>query len=207
MIPLLVMMSALTASLAISTDSTAGERERGSFEPLLVNPVPRLELVAGKWLAGVLAGAAGLVLTLVLVSAIMMRLPLHEFGFRFRFGWGDALVLLAGMLPVALLLPALQMYVATFARSFKEAQNYLGPLMLLCMAPAIINPMYPLAGKPWLWPIPMVGQYALGLGVVRGDPPSVLGFAIAALTTAAAAAVLLVMIKRLFEREKIIFGR
>ena len=206
-VPLLVIMSAFTASISVSTDSTAGERERGSLEPLLVNPVPRMELVAGKWLAGVLAASAGLIFTLVLFSFLMMRLPLHQFGFRFRFGWGDTLVLFAGMWPVALLMPAMQMYVATFARSFKEAQGYIGPMILLCTAPGIVNTMYPLDGKPWLSPIPLVGQYALALEVVRGNLPPLWSFLIAELTVVLVSGCLLVLTKRLFERERIIFGR
>ncbi len=51
-IPLFVMISAFTGAMAISTDSTAGERERGSFEALLVNPAPRIAIAAGKWIAG-----------------------------------------------------------------------------------------------------------------------------------------------------------
>jgi ABC-type Na+ efflux pump, permease component len=52
----------------IATDSTAGERERGSLEPLLINPIPRFELVAGKWLAAVASSAVGVTATLVITS-------------------------------------------------------------------------------------------------------------------------------------------
>ena len=53
MIPMFLVLSAFVAGMQVATDSTAGERERGSLEPLLVNPIPRWELVAGKWLAAV----------------------------------------------------------------------------------------------------------------------------------------------------------
>ena len=51
-IPLFVMIAAFTGAMPIATDSTAGERERGSLEALLVNPAPRGAIAAGKWLAG-----------------------------------------------------------------------------------------------------------------------------------------------------------
>ena len=57
MIPIFLVLAAFVAGMQIATDSTAGERERGSLEPLLVNPIPRMELVAGKWLAAVICSA------------------------------------------------------------------------------------------------------------------------------------------------------
>ena len=51
-IPLFIMLAAFTGGMQIATDSTAGERERGSLEPLLVNPAPRIAIAGGKWLAG-----------------------------------------------------------------------------------------------------------------------------------------------------------
>ena len=133
LIPMFVALAAFVSGMQIATDSTAGERERGSLEPLLVNPIPRLELVAGKWLAAAAASAGGLGATLVITSTVVLFLPLEDLGFRFRFGILDALLLLGAILPMALIAPAVQMYLASFARSFKEAQSYMGALILLPM--------------------------------------------------------------------------
>jgi sodium transport system permease protein len=85
-IPLFIILAAFTGGMAIATDSTAGERERGSLEPLLVNPVPRAALVTGKWLAAAFAAGVTVGLT-TLLSVIMPRfLPLQEMGIRFRLG-------------------------------------------------------------------------------------------------------------------------
>jgi sodium transport system permease protein len=193
--------------MQVATDSTAGERERGSLEPLLVNPIPRRELIAGKWLAAVVFSATGMTATLVITCAVLFSLPLEDLGFRFRFGFPDALLLLAATLPMSLIAPSIQMYLASFARSFKEAQSYMGYLILLPMIPGIAASFYPLNNRPWMAPIPILGQYALSTDIMGGKPPSPLFFILAAASAAAVAMAFIALTTRLFTREKIIFGR
>ena len=66
-IPMFIVLAAFTGGMQIATDSTAGERERGSLEPLLVNPAPRSAIAAGKWLAATFAAMLSVLLTTVLV--------------------------------------------------------------------------------------------------------------------------------------------
>jgi sodium transport system permease protein len=207
MIPMFLVLASFVAGMHIATDSTAGERERGSLEPLLVNPIPRFELVAGKWLAAVTSSAAGMIATLFITSVVLLRLPMEDLGFRFRFGAPDALLLLAATLPMALIAPSAQMYLASFAKSFKEAQSYMGYLIFLPMLPGIATAFYPIGNRPWLAPIPILGQYALSTDIMGGKPPSPLYFALAAVCAAAFALLFLSMTTRLFAKEKIIFGR
>jgi sodium transport system permease protein len=207
MIPMFLALAAFVAGMHIATDSTAGERERGSLEPLLVNPIPRFELVAGKWLAAVASSALGMTATLLITSTVLLRLPMEDLGFRFRFGVPDALLLLATMLPLALIAPSVQMYLASFAKSFKEAQSYMGYLVFLPMLPGMAAAFYPLGDRPWLAPIPILGQYALSTDIMGGKPPSPMYLVLAALCAAAFAALFLSLTTRLFSKEKIIFGR
>jgi sodium transport system permease protein len=207
MIPMFLVLAAFAAGMQIATDSTAGERERGSLEPLLVNPIPRHELVAGKWFAAVTAAAAGMTITLAITSAILLSLRLEDLGFRFRFAIPDALLLLAATLPVALIAPALQMYLASFAKSFKEAQSYMGFLILLCTIPGIAAAFYPLGDRPWMAPIPILGQFSLSTDILSGKPPSPLFMVLGAISAAAVAFLFITLTTRLFSKEKIIFGR
>ena len=85
-IPLFVMLSAFTGAMAIATDSTAGERERGSFEALLVNPAPRPAIAAGKWLAGTVTALVTVLATAGLLFSMFRYLPLQDLGIRFRLG-------------------------------------------------------------------------------------------------------------------------
>jgi sodium transport system permease protein len=206
-LPLLLVLAALTGSMQLAIDSTAGERERGSLEPLLLNPVPRGALASGKWLASSLFGCCAVLFSMVLTVTVMRRVPWHDLGIRFRVSDPELMSLLLLILPLALLLSAVVMFASTFARSFKEAQSYLGMLMMLPMLPGLISTMYPLAGRPWLAPIPIVGQYALAADVLGGKPPGAVFYLLAGVSVLVCAGVLVTLTARMLRREAIVFGR
>lgn len=206
-LPLLLVLAALTGGMQIAIDSTAGERERGSLEPLLLNPVPRAGLAAGKWLAASAFSCGAVVFSMLLTITIMRRVPWHDLGMRFAVTDGELLSLLVLILPVAFLLSAFVLFASTFARSFKEAQSYLGMLMLVPMIPGMISTMYPLSNRPWLAPVPVVGQYALAADVLGGKPPAAIVYALAAVSTVAVSVLLVAATARLLGRESIVFGR
>ena len=206
-LPLLLVIAVLTGSMQLAIDSTAGERERGSLEPLLLNPVPRGAFAAGKWLAASVFGWSAAIFSLVLTVGVRRRVPGHDLGIRFRVTDGELMSLLALVLPLGLFLSAVVMFASTFARSFKEAQSYLGMLMLVPMLPGLVSTMYPLSGRPWLAPIPVLGQYALAADVLGGKPPSLGFYLLAAVSVVACAGVLVALTARMLKREAIIFGR
>jgi sodium transport system permease protein len=206
-LPLLLVIAALTGGMQIAIDTTAGERERGSLEPLLLNPVPRRALALGKWLAASLFGCCAVVFSMVLTMSVMRRVPWHDMGIRFRVTDGELLSLLVLILPLALFLSALVMFASTFARSFKEAQSYLGMLMMLPMLPGLVSTLYPLNDRAWLAPVPVLGQYALAADVLSGKPPGAAFYALAAVCVVACAVLLVLLTARLLRRETIVFGR
>jgi sodium transport system permease protein len=206
-IPIMVLVAAFTGGMQIATDSTAGERERGSLEPLLVNPAPRGAIVSGKWAAAAVVSIATVTLTTILAVTEMRALPLAELGIRFRFGGAQLAAMLAVLLPMSPFIAALQAYVATFARSFKEAQSYMGALMLLPMVPAIVGAMYPINTQAWMYPIPLLGHYLLLTGTIGGRVISVWSFVASATVSIVLAAALVTAMARLFRNERIIFGR
>jgi sodium transport system permease protein len=81
--------------MQIAIDTTAGERERGSLEPLLLSPVPRLALAAGKWLAASAFGCGSVLFSMLLTVNVMRHVPWHDLGIRFRVSDGDLMSLLA----------------------------------------------------------------------------------------------------------------
>jgi sodium transport system permease protein len=206
-IPLFIMMAAFMGAMQISTDSTAGERERGSLEALLVNPAPRGALAAGKWLAGTATAMASVVLSGALLLAIFQSIPLQDLGLRFRLGPPELIGTLATVLPLCPFIVALQMYLATFAKSFKEAQSYLSLLMMVQMVPGFVATMYPVSSKAWMYFLPWVGQQALLTDVLGGKSPSALFFASSAVLNLVIAVVAVKATTGLLHREKIIFGR
>jgi sodium transport system permease protein len=206
-IPMFIILAAFVGGMSIATDSTAGERERGSLEALLVNPVPRMALVAGKCLAAALIAMTAVALTTVLCANIPRFLPLEDMGIRFRIGRDAFLGVLAALLPLCLFSATLQASVATLARSFKEAQSYMGVLVLLPMIPGLISAVSTLGQDPWMYLVPVLGQHVLVMGVLGGRPEAPWAFIVAALIAALSAALLIRTMTTLFKIEKIIFGR
>jgi len=206
-LPLLLVIAGLVGGMQIAIDSTAGERERGSLEPLLLNPVPRWVIAAGKWLASSALACASVVVSMVITVNVLRRIPWHDLGIRFRVTDGELFSLLLLLLPLAVLLAAVVLFASTFAQSFKEAQGYMGMLMLLPMLPGMLATVYPLSRRPWLAPVPVLGQYALASDALAGQPPSAGGYLIAGTVTLACAIGLVWLTARALTRERIVFGR
>ena len=100
-LPMFLVLATFVGGMNIAIDTTAGERERGSLEPLLVNPAPRKSIVAGKWLASVVFAWVSVLLTFVLLQQAMERAPLESLGLRFQLDAGDVGALLAAVIPLA----------------------------------------------------------------------------------------------------------
>ena len=121
-VPFFVLMAVLYGALNAALDTTAGERERGSLEPLLMTPASRLALVVGKW------GAVASVGMLIAVLSCLSFLPAQgllrsdTLAALFRFGLREAGLFLALLLPLAATLSALMMAIAIRCKTFKEAQ-------------------------------------------------------------------------------------
>jgi sodium transport system permease protein len=206
-IPLFVVFAAFTGGMQVAMDSTAGERERGSLEPLLVNPVARDAIVGGKWLATSVSAMAGCAVTAILCLSVMSFVPLQDVGMRVRFGAPEVWQLLSVVLPFCPFAAAVQIYFATFARSFKEAQGYMGYLMMLPMFVGVAATVYPVNGQPWMFPIPLFGQFVLMEDILGGKPTAPWMFLVSALSPLVISLALVRVTARLIEREKIVFGR
>lgn len=206
-IPLFMMIAAFIGAMQIATDSTAGERERGSLEALLVNPASRGTIAAGKWLAGSAAAMGSVMISGALLLAIFQSIPLQDLGMRFRLGSPQLIGTLAAILPFCPFIVAVQMYLATFAKSFKEAQGYLSLLMMVQMLPGFLATMYSVTNQTWMYFVPWVGQQMMMTDVLGGKPPSTLVFVSAGLLSVALALVGVYGTRALLHRERIIFGR
>jgi sodium transport system permease protein len=206
-LPMFLVIAALVGGLQVAIDSTAGERERGSLESLLLNPVPRAALITGKWLAASFFGWVSVLFSTALCIVVFRRVPWHDLGVRFNVGVPELTAMLILVLPLTFLLSAMVMLAAMFARSFKEAQSSMGILMLFPVAPSVLSSVYPLSNRPWLAPVPIVGQYALAADILGEKPVAAYFFLIAGAATMALAIFFIVLTSRLLKREAIIFGK
>jgi sodium transport system permease protein len=206
-IPMFIVLAAFTGGMQIATDSTAGERERGSLEPLLVNPAPRGAIAAGKWLAATFGAMLSVLLTTALVLVMLRYVPLQELGIRFRIGGAEVAGMLAALLPMCLMSTGVQTYLATFARSFKEAQTYMGFLIMVPVLPGMLSALYPISSKPWMYPIPLLGQHMLAADVLGGKPAPLWAFLLAGFAALVVAMLTMRMTTRMLQHERIIFSR
>ncbi|MGY8823531.1 MAG: ABC transporter permease [Candidatus Latescibacterota bacterium] len=206
-IPMYVILAAFMTGMNIAVDATAGERERNSLEPLLVNPVSRQTLVLGKWLGAVVFSCAGVVLTLCGLIFAMSRVSWQELGIQLHMGPPEIIGVLVATLPLAFFASGLQVLVASFARSFKEAQTYISLLILLPMVPSVIAQLYSLGNEWWMAPIPALGQQVLLTEVLSGESVSLFSFLASGASSLALGLLCVWITAKLFQREHIVFGR
>ena len=169
MVPFFVLMAVLYGALNAALDTTAGERERGSLEPLLMNPAPRLALVLGKW--GAVASVAILIALLSCLSFLpgQWLLRSEALSAMFRFGIGEAATFVGLLLPLAGALAAVLMAIAIRCKTFKEAQANATVVMLGVSMLPLVTIFNQEGEAPWhLW-VPALAQTTLMGRVLRGE--------------------------------------
>ncbi len=203
-IPIYVLMAAFVAGLGIAIDGTAGERERKSLEPLLINPIRPIDIIFGKWFASGTFALLGMLATLVLCVVAMFALPIEEIGLSFEISSKQALALLMVSLPVPYIAASLQILLGLFAKSFKDAQSYIGILVILPMVPVIIRQFMPFVTEPWMAGIPIFAQSVLMMDVLAGSGYSFLSLSVALVSGFVASALLCLVAARLLTTERMI---
>ena len=141
------------------------------------------------------------------VRLLTRLLALDDMGIRLDIGPQHVVPILLAVAPMCLFTAALQGAVATLARSFKEAQTYMGVLILAPMLPGIVSALYPLGNASWMYAIPMLGPYVLLTDVLGGRAPEASAFLASAGTCLVASAIFIRITTGLFRSEQIIFGR
>jgi sodium transport system permease protein len=169
MLPFFVLMAVLYGALNAALDTTAGERERGSLEPLLMLPAARWAIVVGKWAAVAAVGMLIAVLSSFSFLPGQWLLRNETLAALFQYGPGEALSFLALLLPLAGALAAVLMAVAIRCKTFKEAQAS-ATVVALAVSLAPMAGLFSLDGeRPWhLW-VPALAQSTLMNRVLRGE--------------------------------------
>jgi sodium transport system permease protein len=208
MMPFLIILNIFVGGMNVIIDATAGERERGSLEPLLINPVRRWEFVVGKLLASLPYALFTLGLVLFFMWLGFSVVPVEDYlGFPMRLDAGALLTIYALCLPMVLLASALQMLIATFTRSFKEAQTYLSFLPLVAGLPGIFISFLPVDSRVLNMLIPSFSQSLLIDQILRGDAIEPVYWITCSLATLLVSGVLVGVAIRLYEREQVLVGR
>jgi len=207
-VPFILVVMTITGAIYPAIDLTAGERERGTLEALIVAPVPVIRLIVGKFLV---------VTTIALITA---SLNLASIGATFFLGGisdvmaaqlpariplGTIPIILAAMVPFAVLFSAVLLAVSSFARTFKEAQNYVVPVMIAAMVPAVIGALPAVRLEGIMLVLPVTNTVLLTRAIFQQDW-SWLDLAVVVGSTSFYAAAAVAIASRLFGQEAVVFA-
>jgi sodium transport system permease protein len=202
--PVFLLLAAFIGGMSVAADVAAGERERGSLESLLLHPVTRQSIVAGKWIAVSLATLATVAVAIA-VSYVVLRHPrLTQLDLPIGMSVAEALTLLAILAPLAIAASSLQLLIAFHTRTFKEAQAKLQMLIFVPMIPGFMFAFGSLQPAAWMAFAPMIGQHMLVTNLVRGEALSTSGAVALSLVTLAVAAGAAAAAARQLDRETVL---
>jgi sodium transport system permease protein len=206
MVPPLLIFNLFMGGVYLAMDTTSGERERGSLEPLLINPVERWALMLGKYLAALFYTGVAVAVQLLAFKMVFQTAGGGTLAFANVLTVGVVLGVFALTLPLMMVAVGVQFIVATVTRSFKEAQTYLGLLPLVPAIPGMVMVFAPVQAKAWMMTIPAFSQTLLLGQFVHGEALAATDVLMSMASSTAAAAMLIVLAARLYESEKLIFG-
>lgn len=203
-IPLALVLMTMTGAVYPAIDLTAGERERGTMEILIASPVPRMTLLAGKFVAVLTVALLTASMNLISMFATLFALGLEgtllgNVGFTMVFQVVVLMVVFAAFFSAVLL------SITSVARSFKEAQAYLIPLMLMSLTPGVFSLMPDLKINGPLAVCPLVNTVLMGRDLLVGDV-NVLMFAIVLISTALYGVFALAVAARIFGSDAVLYG-
>jgi sodium transport system permease protein len=207
LIPMFAILSPLLGGMTIAIDSTAGERERGSLEPLLSMPVAPARLVTGKWLAAWSFASLVAVLTLAGFVVAATLYSQKKIAATLTFGWPELAQFVALTIPFAAMTSALQMLICTYGRSYREAQTYVSYLATLASFVPVVVLFSGLKDALWQLAVPVLGQQMVLSRVLRGDVLAYVDYLVPSAVALAIAALSIAGVSRLLARERIVFGR
>ena len=191
----------LMGGMYLAIDTTAGERERGSLEPLLALPVTRDRLILGKIIATCLFMALSLILSLISFFFALKFMPLQELGMTPNFGPTVVVAAFFVLAPFILLGASVMTLVASFTKSYKEAQTWLSVVLLAPTLPILIVSLLTLRPRLEFMFVPSLSQHLLLIDMVKNEPVNVLHVIISVTSTLVLGGLLTWLCARLYRRE------
>jgi sodium transport system permease protein len=203
-IPFFLMITVLMGAMNVAIDTTSGERERKSLEPLLTLPVERGHLALGKLAASCVFAAFAVALCVLAFGIGVRLLPLEKLDMVANFDVGVMLLVFLVVLPLVPIAASALVAIAAFTRSFKEAQTYLSLLILAAMIPGGAAMLFPITPTVGLMLIPFLSQNLLVTELLKGDAPEASWVLSSGSGAMAIAGVLAWVAVRLYRREALL---
>jgi sodium transport system permease protein len=202
-LPYFFVVTVFIGGMYLAIDLTAGERERQSLEPLFANPVPRWRILLGKIGAICVFSVSSLLICVTAFTIAGRFIPTEKLGMDLNLGPAFAFEVVALMLPLVLLIAAVQTLVAAFSRSYREAQTYLGILMLVPALPSVLLSVMPVKTAPWMYAVPVLSQQVGISELLMGGSMSTLQVMTCMLCGFATAALMLAVTARVYGSERL----
>ena len=197
-LPLFLLLGCFVGSTYVAIDATAGERERGSLEALLMNPVPARVLIAAKLAATCVFSVVGVVVSAAGFLVAAHVIPFAETGVDLQLSTSTTVGLVVLLLPVAVLGAAVQLFVGTLSRTFKTAQAAISFVSVAPTIPGALLALFPQQPTLGLLAIPTVGHTLLVNRLLRGEPVDAVDVAVAVAAVIVVAVVFIAATTRLF---------
>ncbi len=187
------LVATFIGGMNVAMDAIAGERERRSLLPLLMNPLLRRDVVLGKWLAISCFALAGVVINLLGFAIVV--------GFSFTL----LVAVTLALIPLVLFAAAVELLISTWSRNIKEAHTYLSLVVFLPMGIGMFLVFFPHMATRWLW-LPVAGQQLLIDLLTKGGKLPLFSSLALSLITGASAAVILLAAAKLLQRDEFVYG-
>ncbi len=205
-VPLLLIITAFMSSVGFTADMVAGERERRSLESLLITPATSASLVMGKWLNSFSLTLIVIVVEMVLLAVAFSHLPFNDLGVRVNVTFGDLAGVFIALISVVFIATSLQFLISIFARSFKDAQTYMGLMVFIPMVPLFYTSFNPSAYAEWFRWVPILGHQVLIKDLLLGGQPQPWQFAQLWIVSLLAGLTMLWFTIRQLRKPKIVYG-
>ena len=210
-LPYFIIILCLTGAMYPAMDLTAGEKERGTIETILSSPVSRVHLVLGKFLTVLTASLCSGLLSLVsmgvsfqVAKRLVVTATKGDSPFDFSIGLPTIAIIFLMVVPLAVLFAAGLLAIALFAKSYKEAQSYISPLMIVVIMPAVIGMLPGVEMDSRLSVIPVLNTSLICKEIATGTYHWH-NIATILISTSVYAAIALFLAVRLFQREDVLF--
>jgi sodium transport system permease protein len=208
MIPYFITLLCLMGAMHPAMDLTAGEKERGTMETILASPIGRGELVLGKFLMILTASltttvlsVASFGLTMVFAKSYMAQMT---GGHAYTISLQSVASIFLLVLPLAVFFSGALMAISLYAKSYREAQSQIGPLMILVILPAVVAMLPGVELNARLALVPILNVSLVAKEILTGNFPwGLIGLVL--VSSCVYAAVALSAAVKMFQREDVLF--
>jgi len=171
-VPFFLLMASFLGSIGFSADMISGERERRSLESLLITPAQSSLILIGKWLNTYCLSLSVIGVALSLLTLAFHFIPFKDVGIKVDVGLKEIAIIFLVLFPVAIFSTGLQFLISIFARSFKDAQTYMGLMVFIPMVPLFYTLINPSGYEDWFMWVPVLSHQIVIKKILLGEAVS-----------------------------------